>query len=168
MASIWISDCQTEGKAYTGKRFVTVTGLVCQRWDAQTPHPHSYTSSSMFPEDSVSEVENLCRNPDNRLSGPWCYTMSDDVTQETCGVSICAGAGEYIHTNTDPRTDRHTHTHTHTHAWTFTPTPFEHTHLYRKRILANKNINIRLSISYFMKSETFQFKTKCLRPTPRL
>jgi hypothetical protein len=70
----------TRGK-YNGSRATTLRGYTCQSWDAQTPNVHAYTPDK-FPELSG---HNYCRNPDNRASGPWCYT-TDGVPWQTCGI----------------------------------------------------------------------------------
>jgi len=34
---------------------------------------------------------NFCRNPDNRLQAPWCFTDAELVVEETCAVTPCDG-----------------------------------------------------------------------------
>lgn len=34
---------------------------------------------------------NYCRNPDNRLSSPWCFTEAESLAEETCSVRPCQG-----------------------------------------------------------------------------
>uniref|UniRef100_X1YZB8 Kringle domain-containing protein n=1 Tax=Capitella teleta TaxID=283909 RepID=X1YZB8_CAPTE len=79
-----------EGVEFTGTLSHTSSGLLCQRWDAQEPHKHSYNSSFRFPELSVSLAENYCRNPSNNAKGPWCLTTDAQTNWEYCDVSFCA------------------------------------------------------------------------------
>lgn len=48
-ASIGIScsstDCYMAGSPYVGHRTCTISGYTCQRWDAFSPHSHSYNTS---------------------------------------------------------------------------------------------------------------------------
>ena len=51
---------------FLGTRSYTKTGRTCQRWDSNTPHRPNY-----FPQ---NPHHNYCRDPDNDVTGPWCYT----------------------------------------------------------------------------------------------
>ena len=77
-------DCKNDilGLGYTGTTSHTKSGLECQRWDSQSPHPHSYT---------VTDGENYCRNPDQGSEGPWCLTLDPGTEWEYCNIPICAG-----------------------------------------------------------------------------
>ena len=57
------SQCKLDvlGKGYVGQIAVTKTGKQCQRWDSQTPHEHTQ-SSSRFPEGGTAEAKNYCRS----------------------------------------------------------------------------------------------------------
>lgn len=68
------------GKDYMGTVSHTKTGIPCQRWDSQSPHPHSYVY--------LSKDENYCRNTDGS-EGPWCYTQDPDIRYELCDVPVC-------------------------------------------------------------------------------
>ena len=71
-----IVDCRisTKGYRYTGTVSQTLTGIPCQRWDSNSPHHNSYYTEDFYGDvDSLSELENYCRNPDGE-DGPWCYT----------------------------------------------------------------------------------------------
>ncbi len=40
------------------------------------------TDISMFPDDTLEEAANFCRNPDLEPGGPWCYTTASNVRWE--------------------------------------------------------------------------------------
>ena len=66
----------------------TDKGITCQRWDSQSPHPHSRLS--MMGGDTA---HNYCRNPDHEPQGPWCYTTDPKVRWAYCPVLPC---GKYF------------------------------------------------------------------------
>ncbi len=75
---------------YTGSKSSTITGLTCQRWDSQTPHEHTRTST-LYPNADLSE--NYCRNPDGGGDGPYCYTTDSEHRWQYC-FQTCSG-GRY-------------------------------------------------------------------------
>ncbi|CAD5120321.1 DgyrCDS8898 [Dimorphilus gyrociliatus] len=77
------------GAEYSGSLAVTKSGRPCQRWDTQAPHNHSFNNPEQFPEETLSEVSNFCRNPDNSPDGPWCLTLDPDIIRESCHIPIC-------------------------------------------------------------------------------
>ena len=48
------------------------------------------TDPAMYPEDSLEEAANFCRNPD-KVETVWCYTVDPDVRWEYCDVPMCTG-----------------------------------------------------------------------------
>ena len=78
---------------YVGTINVTVSGLPCQPWDLQEPHPHPFTP--LFR--SYLAEHNYCRNPEGRGLLPWCYTTNSSVRWEYCDVPACSVA-----TTTEP------------------------------------------------------------------
>ncbi|XP_061195059.1 uncharacterized protein LOC133203254 [Saccostrea echinata] len=90
-------DCKdTEnGVGYRGKRDTTRDGILCQRWDRNTPHrPHGTIN---FPGSSLSAQENYCRNPQNDIS-PWCYTTDPNIRWQYCDIPFCLNSKNiYIH-----------------------------------------------------------------------
>lgn len=46
-----------------------------------------------FPERSIILAENFCRNPTKRLTGPWCYTMDENVIDDSCDIPLCSFKG---------------------------------------------------------------------------
>nr|XP_039268896.1 uncharacterized protein LOC120343914 isoform X26 [Styela clava] len=83
------------GSSYRGNASTTLMGLTCQRWDSQTPHEHT-RSSSRYP--SAGLESNYCRNPDDS-DAPWCYTIDADQRWEYCSIRVCQ-----VQTTTQPRT----------------------------------------------------------------
>jgi len=61
---------------YTGMVSVTASGRTCQTWSSQSPHVHGLAYYD----------HNYCRNPDNDLSGVWCFTNDPFMRWEYCRV----------------------------------------------------------------------------------
>jgi len=77
-------------KHYSGTYSYTVSGRRCQAWTAQSPHKHSYsTKPEKFPEDSVADAKNYCRNPSGYYKGFWCYTTDPNKRWELCDIPRC-------------------------------------------------------------------------------
>ena len=75
-----------------GTTAVTVSGKTCQAWTATSPHvPYSGVVASQFPDDSMEEASNYCRNVGGLEDGPWCYTTDPDTRFELCDVPKCYG-----------------------------------------------------------------------------
>ncbi|KFV73801.1 Hepatocyte growth factor-like, partial [Dryobates pubescens] len=68
------------GESYRGRVNVTVSGIPCQRWDAQAPHQHHFVPEK-YPCKDLQE--NYCRNPDGS-EAPWCFT-----TRPTVRIAFC-------------------------------------------------------------------------------
>lgn len=47
-----------------------------------------------FPDRSLSEASNYCRNPTRDPCGPWCYTSLVDDRKETCCIPDCTAANK--------------------------------------------------------------------------
>ena len=92
-----VADCRPTylGTTYKGTRSRTVSGHICHRWDATTPYSHGFTAED-FPDDSLSDANNYCRNPDGDPDGPWCYTIDPDIGRETCGIQLCIHLGKCL------------------------------------------------------------------------
>jgi len=54
------------------------------------PHKHAFTDEH-FPDASINEAFNYCRNPNGSKSGPWCYTTDPKVEWEYCPIPSCLG-----------------------------------------------------------------------------
>ncbi|NP_001279424.1 prothrombin precursor [Callorhinchus milii] len=79
--------CYTgNGAGYEGTISLTKSGRECQRWSRNYPHRIKY-SSVTHPEANL--LENYCRNPNDSIYGPWCYTKDPTVQSEECYISKC-------------------------------------------------------------------------------
>ena len=76
---------------YAGTVQITESGKMCQRWDSQTPHvPRAdIVVPNKFPESSISDAANYCRNTENDATGPWCYTTDPNTRWELCDIPLC-------------------------------------------------------------------------------
>ena len=81
------------GRFYQGPVNVTRTGIPCQRWDSQEPHPHN-RPPSVFPE--ILNSENYCRNAGGEEPVPWCYTKDPRTRWQHCDIPVC-GQYWYVH-----------------------------------------------------------------------
>ena len=71
---------KASGADYRGCQTQTHMGYTCQRWDAQSPHAHGYTSSQ-YPNGGLDA--NYCRNPAGD-AGIWCYTTDPAKRWDYC------------------------------------------------------------------------------------
>jgi len=95
MSSSW-------GQEYVGEASRTLSGLACQDWAEQWPHPHSYDDIKYFADYSwdatatLDDVANYCRNPVMSAyvdARPWCYTTDEEVEKEFCDIPHCKRNG---------------------------------------------------------------------------
>ncbi|XP_016322104.1 hepatocyte growth factor-like [Sinocyclocheilus anshuiensis] len=75
------------GLNYKGKRSVTKSGAQCQLWNSKTPHEHNFLPLRHKHRDLR---ENLCRNPDNTTTGPWCFTTDPKIRHQDCSIPQCS------------------------------------------------------------------------------
>jgi len=95
-------DCKPtpDGRHYIGHMSVTESGKQCQAWTSQSPHEHSFNQDNTFPDSSITDASNYCRNPDmNYDEGVWCYTMDPNTRWERCNVPICGQSVYFIKQN---------------------------------------------------------------------
>ena len=79
----------SKGVYYRGKINTTVSGMSCQRWDAQHPHKHRFKDASKFPDATLEDAANFCRNPNDGPS-PWCYPVHPNETiARACSIPLC-------------------------------------------------------------------------------
>ncbi|XP_060576104.1 apolipoprotein(a)-like [Ruditapes philippinarum] len=90
------SDCyQNKSSEYNGVRQTTYDGHVCQRWDSQTPHIHTRNKAETFPDKTLVNASNYCRDPDGE-GFPWCYTTDPKIRWQHCGIYSCTGGDFWI------------------------------------------------------------------------
>ncbi len=79
----------TRGQDYMGVTSVTQGGITCQRWDTNSPHTNNHPEIEKYPDDSLADAANYCRNPDLSDLGPWCYTTDAGVSWDYCAIPFC-------------------------------------------------------------------------------
>ncbi|XP_053377567.1 secretory phospholipase A2 receptor-like [Mercenaria mercenaria] len=85
----------TTSNEYQGLKNTTYEGHVCQRWDSQEPHSHSRNNIDTFPETTLADAANYCRDPDKE-GLPWCYTIDPDIRWQYCGINKCPGGSWWL------------------------------------------------------------------------
>ncbi|XP_072033372.1 plasminogen-like [Amphiura filiformis] len=85
-AQMQYSECYISefGDEYRGTVSETTFGVPCQKWSWQHPHTHDISTFLRGIGD-----HNYCRNPNQRMGGPWCYTKSTRVSWTYCNVNRC-------------------------------------------------------------------------------
>ena len=80
------------GFFYNGVESQTSSGKTCQHWTETSPHNPNAASKNPanFPDDSIADASNYCRNPDSTSAGPWCYTTDPGTRWQYCDVPLCA------------------------------------------------------------------------------
>ena len=68
------------GTDYAGTLSVSEHGFHCAAWS------DSGYNSSDFPDSSIQAADSHCRNPDRRLTGPWCFIT--DNTSQHCTLPV--------------------------------------------------------------------------------
>ncbi|XP_034018016.1 plasminogen isoform X2 [Thalassophryne amazonica] len=83
-----ITDCKVgNGVTYRGPTSLTMSGVTCQAWSAQQPHQHNSFTPQTHPDKGLEG--NSCRNPDNDVNGPWCYTTDRNKKWDYCQIPEC-------------------------------------------------------------------------------
>ncbi|XP_008311742.1 plasminogen [Cynoglossus semilaevis] len=83
-------DCKVgNGATYRGPTSITILGVTCQAWSAQSPHTHNSFTPTTHPDKGLEG--NSCRNPDGDVNGPWCYTTDRNKKWDYCQIPDCAG-----------------------------------------------------------------------------
>ena len=82
--------------AYIGQKVTTDDGSSCIDWTSVASQK-SFIVDSNFPDKSVSEAKNYCRNPDLDSNGIWCYT-STSLTYKYCNsIPDCSAYDKIIY-----------------------------------------------------------------------
>ena len=76
-----------KGEYYKGTVSVTSSGRKCLSWRPFIKADHWRMK---FPDSSIGELSNVCRNPDRKPLGPWCYVDSTGQW-EYCNITLCHG-----------------------------------------------------------------------------
>ena len=76
------------GREYSGTLSESQSGYLCSRWDAVS---HNFTESERYPDASMSDAQNYCRNADGKLEGPWCFVDGPFVEWDFCDIPTCDG-----------------------------------------------------------------------------
>ena len=56
-----------------------------------SPIPNPYTDPDDFPDDSLTQAENYCRQPSGVHKVPWCLSSSAPEYWESCFNYACEG-----------------------------------------------------------------------------
>ena len=90
------------GSNYKGNASKTLHGKRCLPW----VFIKSNTSKYVFPDESIDDALNHCRNPNNRTYGPWCFYKTSPFTRAYCGIPICGISDSlnkaYVNNNMNP------------------------------------------------------------------
>ncbi|XP_045460766.1 uncharacterized protein LOC123671120 [Harmonia axyridis] len=79
------------GIEYLGYNSKTESLVRCQAWNTNFPHHvMDNITDDDFPEASKESAKNYCRNPNLDPKGPWCYSLNEDLINETCAVPLCS------------------------------------------------------------------------------
>ena len=80
-------DCKRtqSGEFYTGAAAVSRSGAECLPWSSIS----NLTDLAQFPDATIHDAGNRCRNPDDKELGVWCYVTAEEW--EYCDVEMCEG-----------------------------------------------------------------------------
>ncbi|XP_036406275.1 plasminogen [Megalops cyprinoides] len=82
-------DCKVgNGATYRGPTSMTALGVTCQAWSSMKPHQHSSFTPETHPTKGLES--NQCRNPDDDVNGPWCYTTDPNKKWDYCQIPDCS------------------------------------------------------------------------------
>ena len=83
-----ICNCKVSslGLEYKGNAHKTYNGDICRSWTERTAR-HPFMFLPLFPDKTLEDAENYCRNPDGDVEGPWCYRSIG--SRGTCNVPFC-------------------------------------------------------------------------------
>ncbi|XP_078530302.1 hepatocyte growth factor [Lissotriton helveticus] len=76
------------GNSYRGSLSKTRFDVTCATWSKNMEDLKRHTFQA--PDETILE-NNYCRNPDNDVHGPWCYTDNPLIPWDYCSISHCEG-----------------------------------------------------------------------------
>jgi len=82
-----ITEDEDKGLTYRGLVTSTVSGRTCQNW--LDKHPHEIPDDLKPDNDNGLGNHNFCRNPDQSMDKPWCFTMDPTKEKEVCEIPKC-------------------------------------------------------------------------------
>ena len=82
-------DCVTnaEGREYLGRTKSSKSGKLCKNW-SEIVNKNEMFYNFIEGNDNLAAIENYCRNPTGRSTGPWCF-VSENLDWESCGIKLC-------------------------------------------------------------------------------
>ena len=94
----------TAGNEYSGRIDRSCSRTKCIPWGRMLPKlrellnihedDDQYHILDIFPDRSLNEASNFCRNPTGDICGPWCFTSMTSFTREACCVPDCEAANK--------------------------------------------------------------------------
>lgn len=86
-------DCKISdtGVEYSGTRDVTETLKLCLPWNTLSEHATALQNPDRFPDATLDDAVNYCRNPDRKAGGPWCFYGDSQSQWEYCDIPSCTG-----------------------------------------------------------------------------
>ena len=76
-----------EGNDYVGQLSTTDDNDVCEHWSKLPAHAWN-ESMANFPDATIGDAANYCRNPNNNRDGPWCFSSKTNTTK-LCNIPSC-------------------------------------------------------------------------------
>ena len=88
-----VLDCKISerGVEYAGVLSSTTSSRICLKWSDLSDYASRLKDAERFPDASLNDASNYCRNPDRKSGGPWCYWGDDESSWEYCDIPSCTG-----------------------------------------------------------------------------
>lgn len=90
MVEAVLPECSSNrlGLGYVGHQSASAAGHPCIPWNHEAV-PDTFKLAKLFPDGSVDDASNYCRNPDKNGNGTWCFTSAPEFPREVCNVREC-------------------------------------------------------------------------------